>query len=80
MRWDVTTGCSGRSYGTLRDRETVTTDRGAGDRPFNGLEDRQPARTADRAWQVLPLEDVRPRFRLRHVRVHPHSGHPKTVQ
>ena len=32
------------------------------------------------ATQVLPLEDVRPRFRLRYIRVHPHCGHTKTVQ
>lgn len=44
------------------------------------LGDRQLERTAGSALQVLPLEDVRPRFRLRYIHVHPHCGHTKTVQ
>ena len=44
------------------------------------LGDRQLERTAGSALKVLPLEDVRPRFRFRYIRVHPHCGHTKTVQ
>src|SRR5260370_193372 len=39
-----------------------------------------PAPQGGSALQVLPLEDVRPRFRSRYIRVHPHCGHTKTVQ
>ena len=41
---------------------------------------RELERTAGSALKVLPLEDVRPRFRFRYIRVHPHCGHTKTVQ